>query len=57
MTSNVQLRHLQTSAEEIEQGAVLAYLHVAEMFNRSDPKEFLGALNVLDTNLAERFSR
>ncbi len=57
MTSNVQLRHLQTSAKEIEEGAVLAYLHISEMFNRSDPEEFSNSLAIIDKNLAERFAR
>jgi hypothetical protein len=57
MTSNVQLRHLQTSPNEIEEGSILAYMHIVEMFNRSNSEEFLNSLAILDKNLAERFAR
>jgi hypothetical protein len=57
MTSNVQLRHLETSPKEIEEGAVLAYMHIAEMFNRSKAEEFSNSLAIMDKNLAEKFAR
>jgi hypothetical protein len=57
MTSRVQLSHLQTSPKEIEEGAVLAYMHIAEMFNRSKPEEFSNSLAILDKNLADKFAR
>jgi hypothetical protein len=57
VTSNFQLRHLQTSPREIEEGAVLAYTHIAEMFNRSDAEEFSNSLAIMDKHLAEKFAR
>ncbi len=57
MTSNVQLRHISTSREEVELGAVHAYLHIADMFNRANPEEFQKSLEIMDKDLADQFSR
>jgi hypothetical protein len=35
----------------------MAYTHLVEMYNRSDPEEFQNALHILDKHLANRFSR
>ena len=57
MTSNVQLLHPNTSREEVEFGAVHAYMHIVDMFNRSNPDEFAKALAIMDKDLADEFSR
>jgi hypothetical protein len=51
------LKYINTSTGEVELGALHAYMHLAEMFNRSDPQEFANSLEILDKDLAERFSR